>query len=294
MAEKRVVFRGWWFPALLLLPQLAITLIFFVWPAVQAVRTSFYQSDAFGFGERFVGLANYTALFASPGYLDSIWTTIVFSLGVTALTLTISLGFAAAVDRIIRGNSVYTAMLVWPYAIAPAVAGVLWWFMFDPSIGIIAYSIRALGISWNNLLDGNDAMILVVVAAAWRQISYNFIFFLAGLQSIPRSMHEAAAIDGAGPLKRFFTIVLPLLSPTLFFLIVIDIVYAFFETFGVIDATTRGGPGHATTTLVYKAFQDGFLSQNFGSSAAQSVVLTIIVVALTVIQFRFVERRVHY
>ncbi|TFF27712.1 sn-glycerol-3-phosphate ABC transporter permease UgpA [Jiella endophytica] len=294
MAEKRVVFRGWWFPALLLLPQLAITFVFFVWPALQAVRQSFYRGDAFGFGERFVGVSNYTALFTSQSYLASIWTTVVFSLGVTALTLVVSLGFAAAVDRILRGTSFYTAMLVWPYAIAPAVAGVLWWFMFDPSIGIVAYGLRALGVSWNHLLDGDDAMILIVVAAAWRQISYNFIFFLAGLQSIPRSVIEAAAIDGAGPIKRFFTIALPLLSPTLFFLIVIDIVYAFFETFGVIDATTRGGPGQSTTTLVYKTYVDGFLSQNFGSSAAQSVVLTGIVVALTVVQFRFVERRVHY
>ena len=294
MAEKRVVFRGWWFPGLLLLPQLAITFVFFVWPAAQAVRQSFFRADAFGFGERFVGLANYASLFTSANYLAAVQTTAIFSVGVTVLTLVVSLAFAAAVDRLMRTGGVYTAMMIWPYAIAPAIAGVLWWFMFDPSIGILAYWLRVSGIPWNNLLDGTDALILVVVAAAWRQISYNFIFFLAGLQSIPRSLHEAAAIDGASPVKRFFTIVLPLLSPTMFFLIVIDIVYAFFETFGVIDATTEGGPGQATMTLVYKAYVDGFLGQNFGSSAAQSVILTVIVVALTVIQFRFVERRVHY
>ncbi|WP_102958652.1 sn-glycerol-3-phosphate ABC transporter permease UgpA [Mangrovicella endophytica] len=294
MAEKRVVFSGWGFPALLLLPQLAITFIFFILPAAQAVRQSFFRADAFGFGERFVGLANYTSLLASADYLQSFVTTLIFSLAVTVLTLVISLAFAAAVDRLIRTSGLYTALMIWPYAIAPAIAGVLWWFMFDPSIGIVAYWLRVGGLSWNHLLDGTDALILVIVASAWRQVSYNFIFFLAGLQSIPRSLHEAAAIDGAGPVKRFFTIVLPLLSPTLFFLIVIDVVYAFFDTFGVIDATTAGGPGQATTTLVYKAYADGFLSQNFGSSAAQSVILTLVVVALTVVQFRFIERRVHY
>lgn len=294
MSEKRVTFDGWLLPTLLLLPQLAITAVFFLYPAFQAVRQSLFRSDAFGFGERFVGLANYMSLLQSSRYWDSVEVTVVFSLAVSVVTITVSLSLAAAVDRVMRAGSIYSTLLVWPYAVAPAVAGVLWWFLFNPSIGILAYVLRTLGIRWDQFINGDHALILVVLAASWAQIAYNFIFFLAGLQAIPQSLHEAAAIDGAGPMKRFFTITLPLLSPTFFFLLVIDIVYAFFDTFAVIDTTTQGGPGRDTTTLVYQAYTDGFLGQNFGSSAAQSVMLTLVVIVLTVIQFRFVERRVHY
>ncbi|WGF88931.1 sn-glycerol-3-phosphate ABC transporter permease UgpA [Marinivivus vitaminiproducens] len=294
MTEKRVVFRGWLLPAAFLLPQLAITVVFFFWPAAQAVRQSLFREDAFGFGSRFVGMENFERLFASSHYLASFQVTIVFALATTALAMGTALVLAIAVDRLAKRGAAYTPLIVWPYAVAPAIAGVLWWFLFNPSVGVVAYMLHALGIGWNHLLDGNQALILVIVAAAWKQISYNFIFFLAGLQAIPRSLIEAAAIDGAGPFKRTLTIVLPLLSPTTFFLLVVNIVYAFFDTFGVIHATTSGGPGQSTTTLVYKAWADGFLGQNFGASAAQSVVLTAIVLALTVIQFRFVERRVHY
>lgn len=294
MTDKRVVFRGWLLPALFLLPQIAITIVFFFWPAAQAVRQSVFREDAFGFGSRFVGLENFERLFASSHYLASFQITIVFALATTILAMGAALVLAIAVDRLAKRGAAYTPLIVWPYAVAPAIAGVLWWFLFNPGVGVIAYALHAMGIGWNHLLNGNQALILVVIAAAWKQVSYNFIFFLAGLQAIPRSLIEAAAIDGAGPLKRTLTIVLPLLSPTTFFLLVVNIVYAFFDTFGVIHATTAGGPGQATTTLVYKAWADGFLGQNFGSSAAQSVILTAIVLALTVIQFRFVERRVHY
>jgi sn-glycerol 3-phosphate transport system permease protein len=199
-----------------------------------------------------------------------------------------------AVNRVLRTNRVYTTLLVWPYAVAPVVVGILWWFMFNPSIGIAPYLLRGLGINWNHRIDGSHAMLLVIIAASWKQISYNFLFFVAGLQSVPQSLTEAAAIDGAGPFKRFWTIVFPLLSPTTFFLLIVNINYAMFDTFGIIDATTSGGPSQATNILVYKVYADGFLGLNIGSSAAQSVVLMIIVVALTAIQFRYVERRVQY
>jgi sn-glycerol 3-phosphate transport system permease protein len=294
MAEKRVVFGGWVFPAAFLAPQLAITAIFFFWPALQAVRQSLYREDAFGFGSVFVGLANFAALFRDPNYLASFQVTIIFSIATTILGLVTALILAVAVNGLIRGSSAYTTLLVWPYAVAPALAGVLWWFLFNPSIGIVAYMLDMVGIDWNHLLNGRHALILIVIASAWKQIAYNFLFFLAGLHAIPQSLIEAAAIDGASPLKRFLTITLPLLSPTTFYLIVVNVVYAFFDTFGVVHATTAGGPGQATTILVYKAYADGFLGLNFSSSAAQSVILTLIVVALTVAQFRFIERRVHY
>jgi sn-glycerol 3-phosphate transport system permease protein len=292
--EKRVVFRSAWLPYALLAPQIAVTLVFFFWPAVQAVWYSFQLQDAFGLKTEFVGLQNFAALFADERYLQSFGTTAVFSIAVAFFGLAISLLFATMADRVIRGALAYKTLLIWPYAVAPAVAGVLWAFMFAPSIGIITYVLRRAGVDWNWIINGEQAMLLVVIASVWKQISYNFLFFLAGLQSIPRSLIEAAAIDGAGPLRRFWTIVFPLLSPTTFFLLVVNIVYAFFDTFGVIDATTQGGPAQATQILVYKVYADGVKSADLGGSSAQSVILMIVVIVLTVAQFRFVERRVQY
>ncbi|WP_370285827.1 sn-glycerol-3-phosphate ABC transporter permease UgpA [Pseudooceanicola nanhaiensis] len=294
MQTKRTIFRSRGLPYLLLAPQLAITIIFFLWPAGQAVWQSFLREDAFGLKTSFVGLANYTRLFHSPDYLNAMQVTLVFAVSTAALAMILSLLLAVAVDRLIRASRWYTTLLVWPYAVAPAVAGILWWFIFNPTIGIMPYVLASAGISWNHLLDKGDAMLLVIVAAAWKQVSYNFLFFVAGLQSIPASLREAAAIDGAGPVKRFFTITLPLLSPTTFFLLVVNVVYTLFDTFPVIDATTEGGPAQATNTLVYKVYMDGFVGLDLGSSAAQSVVLMAIVISLTVVQFRFVERRVTY
>jgi sn-glycerol 3-phosphate transport system permease protein len=291
---KRTLFRNRLLPWLLLAPQLAVTTVFFLWPAAQAGWQSFLRQDAFGFSTTFVGLDNYTALFADPLYLASFRATLVFSVSVTVLSMGVALILAVAVDRLIRAGSAYTTLIVWPYAVAPAVAGVLWWFMFNPTIGILAYTLRMLGIDWNHQLNAGNAMTLIVIAAAWKQVSYNFLFFVAGLQSIPASLREAAAIDGAGPVKRFFTITLPLLAPTTFFLLVVNIVYAMFDTFPVIDATTEGGPAQATSILVYKVYKDGFIGLDLGSSAAQSVILMAIVIALTIIQFRYVERRVSY
>jgi sn-glycerol 3-phosphate transport system permease protein len=292
--EKRVVFRSAWLPYALVAPQIAVTVIFFFWPAAQAVYYSFLQQDPFGLASEFVWLRNYEELFRSPQYLDSFKVTAVFSLLVATLGIFISLLLATMADRIVRGALGYKTLLIWPYAVAPAIAGVLWAFLFAPSIGIITYVLKRMGIDWNWIIDGEQAMLLVVIAATWKQISYNFLFFLAGLQSIPRSLIEAAAIDGATPFRRFWTIVFPLLSPTTFFLLVINIVYAFFETFGVIDATTQGGPGAATQILVYKVYYDGVKAADLGSSAAQSVILMFIVITLTVIQFRFVEKKVQY
>lgn len=295
MQTKRTIFGNKGLPYLLLAPQLIITGIFFLWPAAQAVRQSFLREDAFGISSTFVGMSNYTRLFDNAEYLDAMKVTVIFSISTVLLALGVSLVLALAVDRMIRSGRAYTTLLVWPYAVAPAVAGILWWFIFNPTIGIMPYILEnVFGYDWNHSLTPEDAMILVVIAAAWKQISYNFLFFVAGLQSIPRSLREAAAIDGAGPLKRFWTITLPLLSPTTFFLLVVNIVYTLFETFAVIDATTEGGPAQATTILVYKVFRDGFVGLNFGSSAAQSVILMGLVIVLTVIQFRFVERRVNY
>ena len=292
--EKRVRFKSRWLPWLLLAPQLTVILIFFFLPAGQALWQSLQREDAFGFNTEFVGMANFIALFNDQSYLDSFWITAVFSLMVAGFGLAISLLLAVFADRIIKGSTVYKTMLVWPYAVAPAVAGVLWLFMFAPSVGVLSYWLRQAGIDWNHLLDSDQAMALIVMAAVWKQISYNFLFFLAGLQSIPKSLIEAAAMDGASFWHRFRTIVFPLLSPTTFFLLVINIVYAFFDTFAIVDATTQGGPGQATKILVYKVFYDGFKGMDQGSSAAQSVVLMAIVIALTVIQFSWVEKKVRY
>ncbi|WP_207100500.1 sn-glycerol-3-phosphate ABC transporter permease UgpA [Paracoccus shandongensis] len=291
---KRTIFRNQLLPWLLLAPQLAITFIFFLWPAAQAIRQSFLRQDAFGINTSFVGLANFRALWNSPEYLNSLQVTAVFAVMVTVLSMGFSLLLAVAVDRTIRSSNVYTTLLVWPYAVAPAVAGILWWFIFNPTIGIMPYVLGGIGYDWNHISSKSDALVLVVIASAWKQISYNFLFFVAGLQSIPASLREAAAIDGAGPVRRFFDITLPLLSPTTFFLLVVNIVYAMFDTFAVIDATTEGGPAQATNILVYKVYFDGFVGQNMGSSAAQSVVLMGIVILLTAIQFRYVEKKVAY
>jgi sn-glycerol 3-phosphate transport system permease protein len=292
--EKRVVFRSTWLPWALLAPQVAVIGVFFFWPAAQVVWQSLQQQDAFGTSTEWVGLENFRNLFADPGYLASFKTTAVFSLLVAVLGLAISLLLAVFADRVIKGALAYKTLLIWPYAVAPAVAGVLWLFMFAPSIGIVSYMLRQAGFEWNHLLNGNHAMALIVMAAVWKQISYNFLFFLAGLQAIPKSLLEAAAIDGAQPWRRFWTIVFPLLSPTTFFLLVINVVYAFFDTFGIVDAATEGGPGSETKILVYKLYYDGFKALDLGGSAAQSAVLMAIVVTLTVLQFRFVEKRVNY
>jgi sn-glycerol 3-phosphate transport system permease protein len=292
--EKRVVFRSAWLPYALVAPQIAVTIVFFFWPAVQAGWYSFQLQDAFGERTQFVGLANFSALLRDENYLYSFKVTALFSLLVAGSGLAISLLLATMANRVIRGALAYRTLLIWPYAVASAVAGVLWLFLFAPSIGIITFALRSLGIQWDWVLQGDQALLLVVIAATWKQISYNFLFFLAGLQSIPRSLIEAAAIDGAGPARRFWTIVFPLLSPTAFFLLVVNIVYAFFDTFGVIDATTQGGPAGATQILVYKVYYDGVKAADLGGSSAQSVILMAIVIALTVVQFRYVERRVQY
>ena len=292
--EKRVVFQSTWLPYALLAPQIAITVVFFFLPAFQAVWFSFQLQDAFGLNTEFVGLQNFADLFKDSHYLDSFKVTAVFSVLVATFGLAISLLLATMADRVLRGALAYKTLLIWPYAVAPAVAGVLWAFLFAPSIGIITYVLRGMGVDWNWIINGDQAMLLVVIASVWKQISYNFLFFLAGLQSIPKSLIEAAAIDGASPMRRFWTIVFPLLSPTTFFLLVVNIVYAFFDTFGVIDATTQGGPAQATQILVYKVYHDGVKSADLGGSSAQSVVLMIIVIVLTVVQFRFVEKKVNY
>ena len=292
--EKRVVFRSAWLPYVLVAPQLAITVVFFFWPAAQAVWFSFQLQDAFGLKTQFVGLQNYATLFKDPSYWASFKVTAVFSVAVAFSGIAISLLLATMADRVLRGALAYKTLLIWPYAVAPAIAGVLWAFMFAPSIGIVSYVLKGWGIDWNWVIKDDQAMLLVVIASVWKQISYNFLFFLAGLQSVPRSLIEAAAIDGASPFRRFWTIVFPLLSPTTFFLLVVNIVYAFFETFGVIDATTQGGPAQATNILIYKVYHDGVKAADLGGSSAQSVVLMLIVIALTVVQFRFIERRVQY
>jgi sn-glycerol 3-phosphate transport system permease protein len=292
--EKRALLPSNVLPYALLLPQLAITFVFFYWPALQAIRQSFLLEDAFGLATEFVAFENYETLLRQPEYYRAMATTALFSFMVAALSLSCALLLASQADRTIRGGSAFKTLLIWPYAVAPAIAGVLWTFMFNPSLGTLAQPIRLLGIDWNPLLNGNHALALVIMSATWKQISYSFLFFLAGLQSIPRSVIEAAAIDGAGPARRFWTIIFPLLSPTTFFLLVVTIVYVFFETFGIIDAVTGGGPAGQTTTLVYKVYSDGRLGGDLGGSAAQSVILMIIVIALTAIQFRYVERKVQY
>ncbi len=292
--EKRVVFKSNWLPWVLIAPQVFIIGAFFFWPAAQALLQSMQQSDAFGTSIEWVGLENFRNLWNDPTYLASFYTTAIFSISVAVIGISLSLLLAVYADRVVKGGLFYKTLLIWPYAVAPAVAGVLWLFMFSPGVGVVAYGLRAMGIEWNHLLNSTHAMTLVVMAAVWKQISYNFLFFLAGLQSIPRSLIEAAAIDGAGPWRRFWTIVFPLLSPTTFFLLVINVVYAFIDTFAIIDSATQGGPGKDTAFLVYKVYYDGFKAMDLGGSAAQSVVLMVIVIALTVVQFRFVEKKVTY
>ncbi|MGN8022328.1 sn-glycerol-3-phosphate ABC transporter permease UgpA [Phyllobacterium sp. 22229] len=293
-SSTRVTFPNKVLPYLLLAPQLAITIVFFYWPASQAIRQSVLREDPFGLSTQFVGLGNFKRILSDPNYLNSLQVTIVFSIATAVIAMGFALLFAVMADKVIRGKGVYRTLMIWPYAVAPAIAGMLWLFLFNPSMGTFAYMIRSAGYNWDPLLNSNQAMLLVVAAAAWKQISYNFLFFVAGLQSIPKSLIEAAAIDGAGETKRFWTIIFPLLAPTTFFLLVVNTVYAFFDTFGIIHAVTGGGPGKATETLVYKVYNDGFVNLILGDSAAQSVVLMVIVIGLTAIQFRYVERKVHY
>ena len=292
--EKRVVFRSWWLPYLLVAPQLAITIVFFFWPAGQAVWQSLLAQDPFGISVEFVGLENFANLVADEHYLASFQVTAVFSLLVAGVGMSFSLLLAVFADRAIRGAGLYKTLIIWPYAVAPVVAAILWLFLFNPTLGVVAHWMRALGMTWDPLLDSGDALALIVIAATWKQVSYNFLFFLAGLQSIPKSLIEAAAIDGAGPGRRFWTIVFPLLSPTTFFLLVVNIIHAFFDTFAIVDAATGDGPGQATEILVYKVYKDGFKALDLGGSAAQSVILMAIVIALTVVQFRYIERKVQY
>jgi sn-glycerol 3-phosphate transport system permease protein len=292
--EKRVVFKNKVLPYLLVAPQIIITIVFFIWPAFMALYQSVLQQDIFGLSTVFVGLDNFKDIFGNSIYLNSIKVTMIFSFSVAAIAMSCALLLAAMADRAIRGSTVYKTFIIWPYAIAPVVAAVLWYFLFNPTVGMISFFLKSIGVDWNFTLNGFQAMLLVIMAAAWRQISYNFLFFLAGLQAIPKPFLEAAAIDGASPSKRFWTISFPLLSPTVFFLLVMNLVYAFFDTFGVIHAITEGGPDEATNIMVFKIYHDSFESLDFGGSAAQSVILMIIVIALTVIQFRYIERRVHY
>ena len=292
--EKRVRFSSTWLPWALLAPQLAIIGVFFFWPAGQALLQSLQRQDAFGMSTEWIGLDNFRQLFADSTYVDSFKTTAIFSLLVATCGITISLLLAVFADRVVRGAALYKTLLIWPYAVAPAVAAILWLFLLSPAIGVLTYVLRGLGLDWNYYVNARQALILIVVAAVWKQISYNFLFFLAGLQSIPRSLVEAAAIDGAGPARRFWTVVFPLLSPTAFFLLVVNVVYAFFDTFAIVDATTQGGPAGATQILVFKVYQDGVQALDLGGSAAQSVVLMAIVIALTVVQFRWLERKVQY
>ncbi|MBS0454757.1 MAG: sn-glycerol-3-phosphate ABC transporter permease UgpA [Proteobacteria bacterium] len=292
--EKRVLFRSAWLPWLLIAPQMAVILVFFFWPASQAILQSMQAEDAFGTSTTFVGLENFKTLFDDPAYIESFKVTAVFSLLVASIGIALAMLLAIFADRILRGSLFYKTFLIIPYAVAPAIAGVLWVFMFSPSIGLVTYYLRYLGVEWNHFLNSNQALTLIVAASVWKQISYNFLFFLAGLQSIPKALIEAASIDGAGPLRRFFDIQLPLLSPTTFFLLVMNVVYAFFDTFAIVHATTEGGPGRDTSILVYKVWHDGFKALDLGGSAAQSVVLMVIVITLTVIQFRYVEKKVQY
>ena len=292
--EKRVFFKGWKLPVLLVAPQLLISFVFFFYPSGQAIWNSLFLPDPFGLKTEFVGLDNFRFLLSDPYYLASFKTTMIFSVAVSVSSMGIGLYLAALADRLIKGAGVYQTLLIWPYAIAPAIAGVLWLFLFNGNIGLASYYLQVMGYDWNHALKGDQAMFLVILASSWGRISYNFLFFLAGLQAIPKSIIEAAAIDGASFWKRFGTIVIPLLSPITFFLLVVNIVYAFFDTFGVIHTITSGGPEQSTTILVYKVFSDGFVSQDLGSSAAQSVILLVLVGILTVVQFKYIERKVHY
>jgi sn-glycerol 3-phosphate transport system permease protein len=292
--QRRAIFNNKLLPYLLLLPQITITLVFFFWPACQAVYQSVLLQDPFGLRTQFVWFENFTTVLSNPLYVDSVKTTFVFTFSVTLIAMSTALLLAFMADKQIRGAGVYKTLLIWPYAVAPAVAAVLWLFIFHPSIGYLGRMLTELGIPWDYKLNGGQALLLVILAASWKQISYNFLFFLAALQSIPKSVLEAASIDGAGSTKRFWTIVFPLISPTSFFLLMVNMVYSFFDTFGVIHTLTGGGPGKATETLIYKVYSDGVLFLDLGGSSAQSVILMIIVIGLTAIQFRYVERRVHY
>jgi len=291
---KRVHFPASLLPYLLVAPQVIITLVFFIWPASQAVYQSLLVQDAFGLSTEFVWFENFLYLWDNEQYQDTFGRTILFSAAVAFLSMSFALILAGFADRVIRGSTLYRTLLIWPYAVAPVLAGALWLFMFNPTLGIIPFILDAIGRDWNHYLNGGQAMFLVIIAAAWKQVAYNFLFYLAAMQSIPRSIIEAAAIDGAGPVRRFLTIIFPLISPTTFFLLVVNAVYAFFETFGIIHAVTQGGPANATTTLVYKVYNDGFIGLDLGGSAAQSVILMILVIAMTVFQFRFIEKRVQY
>jgi sn-glycerol 3-phosphate transport system permease protein len=292
--EKRVTFKGVWLPLALLAPQLIITLVFFYWPAFQAVYQSFLIQDAFGITKEFVWFENYQILFSKPDYYKTMLNTALFSSVVAFLSLSIALLFAVQADKALKGATAYKTLLIWPYAVAPAVAGVLWLFMFQPSLGVVAQWLRAWGYDWNPLLNSTHAFTLVTVAATWKQVAYNFLFFLAGLSAIPKSVIEAAAIDGAKPMRRFWTVIFPLLSPTTFFLLVVNIVYVFFDTFGIIDAVTSGGPAKETETMVYKVYHDGKSGADLGGSSAQSVVLMFIVIAMTAVQFKYIEKKVEY
>ncbi|MGC0811081.1 sn-glycerol-3-phosphate ABC transporter permease UgpA [Pantoea agglomerans] len=294
MSSSRPVFRTSLLPYLLVLPQLLITAIFFLWPAGEALWYSLQSLDPFGISSSFVGLENFRRLFADPYYLDSFWTTIKFSGMVTVFGMVFSLLLAALVDYVVRLRRLYQTLLLLPYAVAPVVAAVLWMFLFNPGLGLFSYLLNHLGYNWNYAQNSGQAMFLVVLASIWQQMSYNFLFFFAALQSIPKSLVEAAAIDGAGPVRRFFNLSLPLITPVSFFLLVVNLIYAFFDTFPVIDAATGGGPVQATTTLIYKIYREGFTGLDLSSSAAQSVVLMLLVIGLTVLQFRFVERKVQY
>lgn len=294
MRGKRVTFPGMVVPAILLAPQLAITFVFFVWPAIQSLRSALFRQDAFGLSEDFVGLDNFIKLFAEPDYGHAFGLTLFFAAATTVLSMGLALLFAVLADGVVKGAAIYKSLLTWPYAVAPAIAGVLWWFLFNPTIGLLSRALAAIGIDWNHYLNSGQALALVIIASAWKQLSYNFLFFLAGLQTIPKSLLEAAALDGADGFVRFRRIVLPLLMPTTFFLIVTNLVYAFCDTFAVIHATTGGGPGTATTTLIFKIYRDGFESLDLGGSAAQSVILMLLVGTLTIIQFRYIERNIHY
>jgi len=291
---KRVHFPASLLPYLLVAPQIIITVVFFIWPASQAVYQSFLVQDAFGLSTEFVWFENFTYLAGDEKYLESFGRTVLFSISVAFLSMSVALILAGFADRVVRGATTYRTLLIWPYAIAPVLAGALWVFMFNPTLGIFPYILEFAGIDWNHYLNGKQAMLLVILAAAWKQVAYNFLFYLAAMQSIPRSVIEAAAIDGAGPLRRFRDLIFPLVSPTTFFLLVINAVYAFFETFGIIHAVTQGGPASSTTILVYKVFNDGFVGLDLGGSAAQSVILMILVIGLTVVQFRYVEKKVEY
>ena len=291
---KRVHFPTSLLPYILVAPQVIITLVFFIWPAGQAVYQSFLIEDAFGISTEFVWFENFVYLATDEQYLDSFGRTIFFSICVAILSMSAALILAGFADRVIKGATTYRTLLIWPYAVAPVLAGALWVFMFNPTLGIFPYLLEFIGIDWNHYLNGSQAMMLVIFAAAWKQIAYNFLFYLAAMQSIPRSLIEAAAMDGAGPVRRFFDHIFPMISPTTFFLLVINAVYAFFDTFGIIHAVTQGGPANATTILVYKVYNDGFVGLDLGGSAAQSVILMILVIIMTVAQFRYIERKVEY